>query len=433
MKYEGKPASILITLALAFAAMVVLAGCSLHPGESTQGQNSNLDARDIQGNGDSANKGPELTELERERLKEADSFYQKLADGLDVNILVVGDSISRGLGASRKDLRWVNMLAESLRETYGVEVTLTNKSLSGNTSYAGYVSLMALDDEIDYDLVIVCFAQNDDEYNFSLYYESILRAAKLRYPKASVLCILESCQKYYTSKIQVIKSLAAHYGLPVVDVITPFRGDYDMLTDDGIHPNDKGQEVYHDTVKSTIDDLVAERHGFDPAIAMRQEGGSDDAAKWENADDGQDWVEESANEDVAVDGDTPNSDGAESGVQPVNDDVTVFDSFQWLPVELFKREGNTFTLQTTTQGVVLGIDYYFIPGYNSSQVLVDGYTCASTEFWIDYDYIQHHIVVVNDWLYGNPVDVQNEIQVVFGEDAAGTQQADNFIGLAMSG
>ena len=195
MKYEGKPASILITLALAFAAMAVLAGCSLHPGESTQGQNSNLDARDIQGNGDSANKGPELTELERERLKEADSFYQKLADGLDVNILVVGDSISRGLGASRKDLRWVNMLAESLRETYGVEVTLTNKSLSGNTSYAGYVSLMALDDEVDYDLVIVCFAQNDDEYNFSLYYESILRAAKLQYPKASVLCILESCQK----------------------------------------------------------------------------------------------------------------------------------------------------------------------------------------------------------------------------------------------
>ena len=54
-------------------------------------------------------------------------------------------------------------------------------------------------------------------------------------------------------------------------------------------------------------------------------------------------------------------------------------------------------------------------------------------FWIDYDYIQHHIIVVNDWLYGNPVDVQNEIQVVFGEDAAGTQQADNFIGLAMSG
>ena len=433
MKFEGKLASILITLALAFAATLVLAGCSLHPGESTEGRNSNLDAQDIQGKGDSANKGAELTELERERLKETDSFYQKLADGLDVNILVVGDSISRGLGASRRDLRWTNMLAESLQEAYGVDVTLTNKSLSGNTSYAGYVSLMALDDGIDYDLVIVCFAQNDDEYNFSLYYESILRSAKLRYPKASVLCILESCQKYYTRKIQAIESLADHYGLPVVDVIMPFRDNYDTLTDDGIHPNDKGQEVYHDTVKSTIDDLAAERHGFDPAIAMQKDGGSDDVTERENADDGQDRVEDTATEDATVDDDASEGSEAASGVQPVNDDVTVFDSFQWFPVELFKREGNTFTLQTNTQGVVLGIDYYFIPGYNNSQVLVDGYTYASADFWIDYDYIQHHIIVVNEWLYGNPVDVQNEIQVVFGDDTAGTQQADNFSGLAISG
>ena len=52
----------------------------MHPGESTQGQNSNLDARDIQGKGDTANKGVELTELERERLKEADKKYFEMGE-----------------------------------------------------------------------------------------------------------------------------------------------------------------------------------------------------------------------------------------------------------------------------------------------------------------------------------------------------------------
>lgn len=39
--------------------------------------------------------------------KEAnDSFYQRLADGFDVNVLIVGDSIAQGTGASSKGKHW---------------------------------------------------------------------------------------------------------------------------------------------------------------------------------------------------------------------------------------------------------------------------------------------------------------------------------------
>lgn len=48
--------------------------------------------------------------------KEAeDSFYQKLADGFDVNILIIGDSIGEGSGASSSSSFWVPLLQADLK------------------------------------------------------------------------------------------------------------------------------------------------------------------------------------------------------------------------------------------------------------------------------------------------------------------------------
>ena len=41
----------------------------------------------------------------------------------------------------------------------------------------------------------------------------------------------------------------------------------------------------------------------------------------------------------------------------INDQVTALDTFQWFSVDQFTREGNTFTLKTTTHGIVLGMKY----------------------------------------------------------------------------
>ena len=45
-------------------------------------------------------------ELALQEKREGDSFYQKLADGFDVNILVVGDSIGAGSGALDGNHKW---------------------------------------------------------------------------------------------------------------------------------------------------------------------------------------------------------------------------------------------------------------------------------------------------------------------------------------
>lgn len=325
-------------------------------------------------------------EAEREQIRINDSFYQKLADGFDVNILVVGDSIGEGAGASDAAHRWANLLQYNLQKTYGVKASLTNVSMGGNTSYAGYVRTMALDDGVDYDLVVLCYGQNDSKDYFGLYYESIIRAVRSRYPKASVISILESSQKDYTEKMQIIQATAEHYGIPIADTIAPFQANYDALVKDSVHPNDDGHQVYYQTVMNVIEPLVAGRRGYDPA-------------------------------DVPI----------------INDQVTVFDTFQCFSADQFTREGNTFTLKTTTHGVILGLDYNFTSGANSCKILIDGVEHAAPEVTFNYDSSQRHIMVVNKWLEGEAVNVQNEIKVVFSEDEAGKNQADGFKGLAISG
>ena len=57
----------------------------------------------------------------------ADSFYQKLSDGFDVNVLVVGDSIAQN---GQGDNGWCTLLQNNLRKTHGVRVALTNISMS---------------------------------------------------------------------------------------------------------------------------------------------------------------------------------------------------------------------------------------------------------------------------------------------------------------
>ena len=154
--------------------------------------------------------------------KEAeDSFYQKLADGFGVNVLVVGDSIGEGAGTETNGQQWYTQLQSYLKTVSNRKVSVTNVSMGGNVSYAGYVRTMALNDNVDYDLAIICYGQNDDTDSFSIYYESIIRAIKSKYPECSIISILESSQRTYTEKMTTIKRICEHYSIPVAIQLLP--------------------------------------------------------------------------------------------------------------------------------------------------------------------------------------------------------------------
>lgn len=309
--------------------------------------------------------------------KEAeDSFYQKLVDGFDVNVLVVGDSIAEG-GQGEKG--WCTLLQNNLRKTYGNSVSFTNVSMGGNTSYAGYVRTMALNDNVDYDLAIICYGQNDGADGFSTNYESIIRAIRSKYPDCSIISILESSQRTYTEKMTTIQNICERYSIPVADTIAAFNDSgkaYDDLTGDGVHPNDAGQEIYFETVKAVIDDNVTA------------------------------------------------STGKMTDTDVINADVHKFDNFVWYDASSdFERvDDTTFTISVSATGV-LGIDYTYESGDNKADIYVDGELFESPTVTFDYDFSQRHILVVSD-----DCTVENEIKVVFNTK----EQADGFKGMCFS-
>lgn len=309
--------------------------------------------------------------------KEAeDSFYQKLSDGFDVNVLIVGDSIAEN---GQVDNGWCTLLKSNLREVYNAKASFTNVSMGGNASYAGYVRTMALNTDVNYDLAVICYGQNDRTDGFSTNYESIIRAIRSKYPDCSIISILESSQHEYTEKMTTIQSICEHYGIPVADTIDAFNNSgkaYDDLTGDGVHPNDAGQEIYFETVKSVIDDNVAA------------------------------------------------STGKMSDVDVINADVHKFDNFVWYDASSdFERvDDTTFTISTSASGI-LGIDYTYESGDNKADIYVDGELFESPTVTFDYDFSQRHILVVSD-----DCTVKNEIKVVF----TSKEQADGFKGMCFS-
>lgn len=256
------------------------------------------------------------TELLLIEKRKNDSFYQKLADGFDVRVLVVGDSIGNGRGADEWEDRWPVLLQTELGETYGVDVSLENISMDGNTSFAGYARTAMLETE-SVDCAIICYGANDSPINFSVYYESLIRVIQKNYPNASVISVLESTEwdEEGAEKMNVIRSLANHYGISVADTVTPFRDDYDSLVVDDVHPNVAGQRIYADTLEAVIMENVDAYRGFDTLPASA-----------------------------------------------VSEYMEIFDTFQWFPAEQFTRIGNTFSLETSIDGVILAIDYEFIGG-----------------------------------------------------------------------
>ena len=308
-----------------------------------------------------------------------DSFYQKLADGFDANILIVGDSIGEGAGTETDGQQWFKQLQAYLQNVNKGKVSVTNVSMGGNTSYAGYVRTMALKDDVNYDLAIICYGQNDRTDGFSTNYESIIRAIRSKYPDCSIISILESSQREYTEKMMAIQSICEHYGIPVADTIDAFNNSgkaYEDLSNDGVHPNDAGQEIYYETVKAVIDDNVAA------------------------------------------------SIGKMSDTDVISANVHKFDNFIWYDASSdFERvDDTTFTISTSASGI-LGIDYIYESGDNKADIYVDGELFESPTVTFDYDFSQRHILVVSD-----DCTVKNEIKVVFNTK----EQADGFKGMCFS-
>lgn len=304
--------------------------------------------------------------------------YQKVA-AVTQRMLIVGDSIGIGTGVSDLKLKWYKFLPSFMEEKYDVKLDITNVSMGGNTSFAGYSRIMDLEEDC-FDYVVICYGQNDSLDDFSLYYESILRAVYWRYPESRIITILESSQREYTEKMKIIQELSRHYNAQIVDTIAAFNNSgmlYEELTDDGTHPNDKGQQLYYEAVRDALIQICSEEEVSD--------------------------VKE---------------------ILPVNMEVEEFRNYEFYAAEEFRKAGETeLELELAETTAMLGISYAPIMGENQIKLYADDLLILDKEFDWEYSFIQDYIELADK----QKVKF-SKLRIVFGSE----EQREKFQGVILT-
>lgn len=313
---------------------------------------------------------------------ENEGIYRKLNKGEDVSILINGDSIGAG-GGSTEGNSWTDLLKRYIESGYQVSCNMTNISLGGNGSYAGYVMENTLNDGIDYDLMIICYGENDDRKSLALEYEAMIRSAERKYPSCNLISILESSQREYTKKMEIIEELSEYYDIPVADTIAAFNDsgkEYEELTVDVKHPNDEGYKLYFEAVKKIIDAEVKNNTGVEVIDRI-----------------------------------------------PLDPDVSEFDTFSYFPAERFVRtDPYTWTLSPgkKVQGII-GLYHLFCPSDGEIVIHTDGREALRRPMVWSYDFSQ-------DFIYQHDKTVRSaseRIDISFPT----TEMADGFKGLIFTG
>lgn len=304
--------------------------------------------------------------------------YQKMVT-VTQKMLIVGDSIGIGTGASDLELKWYKFLPSFMKEKYGVKLDITNVSMGGNTSFAGYSRIMGLEED-DFDYVVICYGENDKLDDFPLYYESILRAAYWRYPESKIITILESSQREYTEKIKIIQELSRHYRAQIVDMIAAFNNSgmlYEELTDDGTHPNDKGQQLYYEAVRDALVQIYSEEK-----ISSVKE------------------------------------------ILPVNTEIEEFRNYKFYDIEEFLDVNDIESeLELTERIAMLGISYTPIMGENRIRLYADDILVLDKEFDWEYPFIQDYIELADK----QKVKF-SKLRIVFGSK----EQREEFHGVVLA-
>ena len=307
--------------------------------------------------------------------EKTDSFYQKLADGFNVSILVVGDTLASGYGSSGAEQTWSALLAQELRSIYGIQVEMDNLALIDSDAYSAYSQIKTLDEKMEYDLCIVCTGAYDTNESLAYHYEAILRAIGDAFKKCSIITVLENTEGTHEWKTNIIRNLSDVYKAAVADTITPSGDTLDPYVIDGRFLNDEGQVLYEKAILKTIMDGAKHETPYEKVRVKAQ-----------------------------------------------NKETSKFDAFYYVPADNFSRDGNQYTFETSFEGA-LAVDYELIPGETSMSVYFDG------EPIVGYDTSNYYGAnIERAQLIGDNMRVRRRVTVIFENE----EQADGFHGIYIS-
>lgn len=188
-----------------------------------------------------------------------------LADKGQVNLLIYGDSISAGYGMD-KDKQWSEELQKILTEAK-INIEITNKSLSGETTGGGLSRLERVLDNSMPSYILIELGGNDALRGYppakiknnieQMINLSIKRGIKVFLMQ---IRILPNYGKRYQSSFESIyQDVAEENRIPLIPfMLNDIALNQDLMLDDGIHPNAAAQPLIAQFIYTNLLPLMSE-------------------------------------------------------------------------------------------------------------------------------------------------------------------------------
>lgn len=190
--------------------------------------------------------------------KQALDFYGKLKEKQSVRILILGDGLAMSQGKTSDNGAWDKGVTNLIKTTYGSKVELKSLAQSGTSTAAG-IDIVKSNDIKDYDLVITCFGHNDNNTSvkpnqMKTNYNNIIAEVKNKSPKATIIVVLPSTLAPGNTYRDNIQKVATENNVIVADMKKAFTeaGTKESTLMNGSLPNDKGYQVYTQTIGNVI-------------------------------------------------------------------------------------------------------------------------------------------------------------------------------------
>ena len=184
---------------------------------------------------------------------------QRLNLGLNVTIVALGDSITRG---DKVKNNYVDMWKKTLKDKYSqATIKMVNAGVSGNTARDGLKRLER--DVLRYnpDLVSISFGWNDlsqrvEKENFEKTLKEIIKKIKEKNPHTEILLLTTSlvsdnlANTYAKRYNEIIRKVAREHNLGLVDIYKAWKSklEFGALPEkymaDFAHPNEEGHKIF---------------------------------------------------------------------------------------------------------------------------------------------------------------------------------------------
>lgn len=207
---------------------------------------------------------------------------EKARSGEQVNIAILGGSVTEGGGASPNSKGYAYLFAEAFKETYGTgdNINFVNAGLSGTPSCLGAIRFKK--DVLDVlgtepDLFIIEFAVNDwGEATNTRAYESLVHDVLSQENNAAVILLFASRADFWNVQDSYIP-VGKHYDLPMVSVanaikepMTVKKLDKKIFYTDDYHPANYGHRMMSDYLMNLL--AVVDAEEADEMVKLPETG-----------------------------------------------------------------------------------------------------------------------------------------------------------------